>query len=192
MGLDPLRFRKYKRYLDYCRHRDFKLMAHLARPKPPARLFGKPDADEFAEQVQFRGKEGPNGEITGSYELDPIFKVRLHQCEMRMTKLLPPHPKEVEIQGQISHNHLIAELKSLESKYPEPCIDLETQGSGANGSSKSPSTNGSKTSVSPGTPLELTQNNGTESQGLSATEAVKVSSSQALGQSTLERLKTPE
>lgn len=109
-----------------------------------------------------------------------------------INKWLPDAPKELEINGQVNHLHLLTQLKSLESKYPEPYIDLETQESGANGSSKPPSTNGSKTSALPGTQSELTQNKKTELPVSSVTEEASPSSSPVLGQSTLERLKTPE
>lgn len=190
LGLDNQQYRNRKRYFEYCRTQDFRLMAHLARPKPPPRLQGK--IGEFDEHVQFVGYTDEKGCEHGKYQVDPFFELRVKACLFRFKDMMPAQPKEVEVSGQVNHAHLIHELKSLESKYQESSTVLEIQESGANGYSKSPSTNGSKNSALPGTQLEPTKSNGTESQEPFAMEAVSHSSSPDSAANTLERLKTPE
>lgn len=184
-----VRYTRWKKYLQASFGADFELMAQLALTP-----------ERFDTQTQFAGKEETSVDAegkqtqstTGSQQLDPVLKARIDLCKFRLSTMFPLQPKQVQVSGQINHNHLLTQLKSLESKYPEPYIDLETQESGANGSSKPPSTNGSKTSVSLGTQSELTQNKKTELPVSSVTEEASPSSSPVLGQSTLERLKTPE
>lgn len=126
--LDDWQWRNYRRYLKYSLFQDFKLMAHLARPKAPPRLYGK--NGEFDDSVQFHAQQdGEGNPIAGGYTLDPLFEKRIDLCKFRLKELFPKPPKEVEVSGQINaeltlglHPSMLRTIKEV-SRYnnkPKP------------------------------------------------------------------------
>lgn len=152
--------RNLKRYLEVSLLSDFKLMAHLAlRP------------EEFADQVQFAGKEedsldkeGKQSQSrTGAYALDPLFKERLALLKFRIQKFLPDPPREVEVNGEMEIHGLppqviqilMQPVQALISHEKSKSIDCVTPSTSHEPIALNDSTHGKQDSSPNVNPLDL-------------------------------------